>query len=112
MRPNKLEQPQKTFFFERDSGEIFAVGEQEAWSIFAGNNQVVGLRNRIPKLVGVSDGRKMHQAVLESHEIYKTDPAKALERIREGYDEELKSSLGHIERPRNFDKMGPGASFL
>lgn len=112
MKINKLEQPQKTFFFERHDGSIIAAGEQEASTLYYKKNQVIGYDFPKPKLIGVSDGKLMYLAVKEAHEIFRTDQNAAMERLRKGHDEELEVARGHIEVPRNFDKMGDGAGLL
>lgn len=112
MKVHKLEKPQKTFFFERQDGSIISVGEQEAWNLHARKNQVIGQDIPKPKLIGVSDGMKVHQAIKEAHEIFRTDSEAAQERVRRGHDEELEAARGHIILPRNFDKMGDGADFI
>jgi len=106
MRPNKVEAPQQTWFFERPDGSIFATQEQEAWNIYAGRVQVAGLRTNPPKIVGVSDGRAYWKAVAEAHEISKTDIEGAKERLRKGFDEELAVAKGRIIVPRNMDTIG------
>lgn len=112
MKIHKLEKPQKTFFFERHDGSIISVGEQEAWGLYARKNQVIGQDIPKPKLIGVSDGLKMHEAISEAHKIFRTDPEAAQARIRKGHEEELEVARGHIIKPRNFDKMGDGADMI
>lgn len=106
MKPNKVESSQKTFFFERQDGSTFPAGEQEAWSILNNRNQVIGQRHSKLKLIGVSDGRLFQQAVLESHDLAKTNPEAALKRLKLGEEQELEQARGKIERPRNFDTVG------
>lgn len=104
--------PKLTFFFERHDGTIISAGEQEASNLYYKKNQVVGFDIPKPKLIGVSDGSLMYQAVKEAHEIYKTDQDKAVERIRQGHADELEKARGNIIKPRNFDKMGDGAYLI
>lgn len=107
MRPHQIERPTKTFFFERSDGTTFATQEDEAWRIYSTGNQVIGFPRDKPKLVGVSDGTKMHQAVIEAHALV-GDPEQAKDRLRKGYEEELESARGHLEKPRNMDTIGRG----
>ena len=104
LKPNKVENAEKTFFFERHDGSVVAVKEQEAWHIMTKGNQKVGVVMPLPKLIGVSDGSKFRQAVMDAHKLHaegKTDEAR--ERLRQGEAEELEAARGHIEHPRNFD---------
>lgn len=114
MQPNRIEPPQKTFFFERHDGSIITTNEAEAWRIINGRIQTY-IRKPAPKLVGVSNGEKYYRAVIESHELARVDPVtgvlslenkeKALQRLRDGWKEEFEAAKGHIEHPRNFDTV-------
>lgn len=112
MKVNKLEQPKKTFFFERHDGSVISVGETEAWNLYARKNQVIGVEIPRPKLIGVSDGKMMYQAVQDAHKLFAEDPEKAFERLRKGEQEELEAARGKITLPRNMDKQGDGAQFI
>lgn len=102
MQANQIEAPRKTFWFERHNGTVFCVHEEEAWRIISNRNQAY-LRHQAPKLIGVSDGTLFWKAVMDAHDLVKTDPEKAKERIRQGQQEELESGRGKIIMPRNFD---------
>lgn len=103
---SKSERPQKTFFFERPDGSTFSVNEAEAWNVYTGKNQIVGFQTVRPKLIGVSDGSKVAQAIIEAKEIFKTEGfEKAQQRVKQGHEEEIESARGHIEKPRNFDMV-------
>ena len=112
MKVHKLEQPQRTFFFERHDGSIIAVNEREAWSIYNNRNQMLGVRYERPKLIGTSEGLKMFQAVKESHELFKTDQTQAIARLKTGEQEELEAARGNIVPPRDMDKMGTAKEFI
>ena len=104
---DKIESPQKTFFFERSDGSIFCTNEEEAWAIYSGKNQVIGFRPAIPKLIGTSDGKITNQATLEAKEIFQKEGlAKAQEHIRTAQGLELESARKTIIPPRNFDTIG------
>lgn len=105
MKANQLERPQKTFFFEREDGSRFFVGEREAWAVFKNHNQIIGQPRARTKLVGVSNGMKFHNAVAEAHQMYLTDPEGAKARIKQGEEEEWEAAKGNIEHPRNFDTI-------
>jgi len=105
MKPNQIEPPKKIFFFEREDGSIFHVGEREAWAVYKGHNQTVGISRPRLKLVGVSNGMKFHEAVIEAHELNRTNPQAALERIKKGENDEWEAAKGHIEIPRDFDTV-------
>lgn len=101
---HKVEAPQKTFFFERFDGSVICVQEVEAHNLLKGRGKALGPVRTRPKLIGVSDGTKFHQAVVEAHALHKSgETQKALDRLRQGEQEELESARGHIERPRDFD---------
>lgn len=103
---HKLEDPQKTYFFERFDGSVICVQEQEAHTLLKGRVKVIGPQQAKPKLIGVSDGSKFHQAVQEAHALHREGKtAEALQRLRDGEKEELESARGHIEMPRNFDAI-------
>ena len=102
----KIEQPQKTFFFERLDGNIFCVGEEAAWNIYSGKSQTVGWRVAPPKLIGTSDGKIAQQAIIEARAIFEKEGlAAAQEHIREGQRLEQEEAIKHPEPPRNFDRV-------
>ena len=104
---DKIESPQKTFFFERSDGSIFFTNEQEAWIIYSGKSQMVGIRPSIPKLIGTSDGKITNQATLEARAIFHSDGLeKAQEHIRKAQELELETARKTIIPPRNFDTIG------
>lgn len=99
--------PEKTFFFQREDGSVFSVNEQEAWSIYTGKMQTVGVRTYPPKLIGTSDGIIFHRAVQEAKEINKKDGFEAAQdHIRKGIDLELEEAKKHPQRPRDFSSIG------
>lgn len=99
--------PEKTFFFQRENGSIFSVNEQEAWSIWTGKMQTIGVRTYPPKLIGTSDGRIFHKAVQEAKEINKTKGfEEAQDHIRKGMELELEEAKKHPERPKDFSAIG------
>lgn len=103
----KIEQPQKTFFFERADGTIFSVNEQAAWTIYSGKSQTIGKRLPIPKLIGTSDGKIVNQAVSELKSIFEKEGLeKAQEYLKMAHEMELVSAKEHIIPPRNFDTIG------
>lgn len=112
MKVHKLERPQRTFFFERYDGSIIAVNEPEAWNLYTNRTQTVGWRFTPPKLIGTSEGLIMYEAVKEAHELFKTDPDGAQERLKRGHQEELEKARGNIIPPRSADKMGTGSEFI
>jgi hypothetical protein len=104
MKIHRLEPPQKTFFFERKDGSVFPTDERDAWRIINGRNQTYIVGDK-PKLIGVSDGKLFHQAVMEAHEMFEKDPEGAKQRIKDGQQEEQDFARGKIEMPRDFDKI-------
>lgn len=103
----RIDQPVKTWFFEKSNGSIVSVQEAEAWRIWSGKNQIVGQQVARPKLIGVSDGKLYFKALVEAREVAKAEGLeKAQERIRQGYQEEIESARGNIVAPRNFDTIG------
>lgn len=112
MKIHKLEKPQKTFFFERPNGQVFSVKESEAWELLKGRGQVIGAERVRNKIIGVSDGKIFYQAVMEAHELSKTDPQAALERLRQGERDELAAARNNIEMPQDMDKFGEGKALI
>jgi hypothetical protein len=94
---HRLEKPRKTWFFERHDGSIVAVGNDEAFFILKGNNNY----HRTMKMIGCSDGVTFHNAVVESHNIFRTtqDIKLAQEKLREGERAEIEKARGNMERP-------------
>jgi hypothetical protein len=111
MQPkNHIENPTQTFFFERPDGTRFSCSEKEAWNIHCRRNQILGERIDHPKLVGTSDGRAYHQAVIEAVALEnegKREEAQA--RLRLGEEEEFAVAKGNIIQPRDMDRMGSGS---
>lgn len=102
MDGGKVEPPQKVYFYERPDGSIVHTDAKEAW----------GFHKKF-KQIGVSDGVKYHQAVLESRDLFRQQGlAAAQDRLRQGFAEELEAARGKLERPPNADKMGNGAHLI
>jgi hypothetical protein len=109
----KVENAQKTFFYERPDGTIFAVQEKEAWNIAKNRNQIAGVRTYPPKLIGTGDGTRFQKAVQDAVALEaagKPDEARA--RLLEGEQEELEAARGTVIHPRNMDKAGDGAYLI
>lgn len=109
-----LGRPQKTWFFEKENGSIIALQEAEAWRLYSGKNQILGLRTPRPKIIGVSDGTTYYQAIVEAVKIAKDIGAEqgqeagilaGQEHMRKGFALEIEVARGHIEKPRNFDMV-------
>lgn len=104
---DKSYRPERTFFFQRENGSIFSVGEAEAWSIYTGKLQTVGIRNIPPKLIGTSDGLIFNKAVQEAREIFKVSGIEAAQaHIRQGHSAELEEAKKHPQKPRDFSSVG------
>lgn len=106
----KIVRAEKVYFFERSDGSVIAASGPEAWGLYARKNQIVGYESSKCRLVGTGDGLIFRQAIVEAQKI--TDVALAKERIVKGQADELEACRGKIIPPPNFDKMGPGASFI
>jgi hypothetical protein len=98
------EQPQTTYFFERWDGSVFATNGRDAWAVYSGR---IKAASGVNKLIGTSDGRIYHDAVTESHEIYKKtgDFAMARAVLKKGFDDELAAAKSKIIPPPNYDKI-------
>lgn len=109
VKPNQVERAQTTYFFEKPDGKIIAATDRQAWQLYARPNQIIKANRQRFKLVGTSDGTLYQKAVLESHEIFKTQGLEAAQkRLREGFDQELAVARGKIIPPPNFDTIGRG----
>lgn len=96
----------QVFFFERNDGEVIAVEENEAWSLYTRRPQILGSTKRIEfKLVGVGDGNVFREALGRAQLAGQTDIKKAQEIIRQGQKDELEACRGRIIPPRNMDKI-------
>lgn len=60
--------PQKTWFFKRGDGEIFATGEKEAWEILRNRGNWM---RRDFKLIGASDGKTFGRVLADSANLKK-----------------------------------------
>lgn len=109
-----LGRPQKTWFFQKEDKSIVALQEAEAWRLYSGKNQMIGLRRPRTEIIGVGSGEIYHKAVVEAVQIAKQVGAESgkeagvkagQEHIRKGYAAEIEAAMGHIERPRNFDMV-------
>ena len=110
MQPQqKLESPQKTYFFERADGSIFHTQESEAWHVLKGRNQTLGERRQPAKLIGVSDGRLYYEAVIKAIDLQRAGNLLGGQAIlRDALAQEIERARGKIEMPRNFDTIGQG----
>lgn len=103
---HKVDAPQKTFFFEREDGTVFGVNEQAAWNIYSGKAQVIGFRNKQPKLVGTSNGMIVNNSLMQAKVIFETEGIeKAQAYLRQAQELEIEEAKKHPEAPRNFDTM-------
>lgn len=103
----RVERAKPTWFFEQPNGKIIAVGEEEAWRIYTGKNQIIGQRPYPFKIIGVGKGQIYEKAVAEAIELKnagKDEESKAC--LRKGFEDELESARGNIVAPRNFDMIG------
>jgi hypothetical protein len=86
----QIEQPKKTFFFEKKDGTVFAVGEREAVNL---------VKKR--KLIGVSDGKKfvevLRSAKLMHGDVVEESVYKDL--LQRAFNAELEAARGKIELP-------------
>lgn len=99
--------PEKTFFFEKEDGTIFFVNEAEAWNIFSGKQQIIGIRNYPPKLIGTSDGTIYNKAMQEAKIIFKEKGYEAAEsHLHQGELLELEEARKHPQKPRDFSSIG------
>lgn len=107
VKPNKLEEAKKVFFFERNDGSILAVDEVQAWSLWARKQQMLYKHGKRPdfKLIGTGDGEIFRNAVMEAQAVVSTDLKKAQQILREGEAKELEACRGKIIAPRNMDTM-------
>ena len=108
IRPNKLEQAEKIFFFERNDGKIIAVKEQEAWNLYTRKVQVLGYNKKVVyTLIGVGDGLIFQNAVAEAQSITSNleNLPKMQDIIRKGQEAELEACRGRIIPPRDMDKI-------
>ncbi len=104
----RVEPAQKTYFYERENGSVIAVNAKEAWEI----EQKCLRRLLQMKQFGVSDGKIMQQAIIDSKQVLKTQGLEAAQaKIREAFVLEQAAAKGHFERPPNADVVGgtPGA---
>lgn len=104
VRPNKIEEARKTFWFQRFDGSVFCTYEEEAWKILNGRIKRLGPVTMPPRLVGVSDGTIYRDAVVAAHKFHSEGKMEeAQQSLREGYNKEYESGLGKLVMPRNFD---------
>lgn len=94
---HKLEPPQKTWFFQRPTGEIFGVHAIEAWNLL----QKTSLYQRDLKMIGQSDGTTFHNAVKEAHRVFGEtgDVAQSQAIIRKGEQDEIEAARGNLVYP-------------
>lgn len=103
-KQGKVEQNERTYFFERENGETFFAKAQEAWNIYKGRNQIIGFERPRIKFIGSSDGSTYKKAVQEAQAIFRQEGLeKAQERLRRGAEEELAVARGQLIPPPNFD---------
>lgn len=107
---NKILNKEPIFFFERSDGEILAVPEQQAWTLYSRRAQMLGKQPLTFKLVGTGDGTIFYTALREAQK--ETDINKAKELLKKGQQDEYEACKGKVIPPRNFDKFGDGAQFV
>lgn len=96
-KPNKIEPAQRTWFFQRENGEIFACHAVEAYNLTRKTSEY---QKRL-KLIGCSDGAIFQQAVRDSHRVFAEtkDVAQAQAVLRKGEQDELEVARGNIIQP-------------
>ena len=107
----KVEESQKTYFFQREDGKIIQTNALEAWSLWNNRSQILGRQKLRWKLIGVSNGALFRKAVEEAQRLMRSQGLSvAQERLRKGEEEELLVAKGHIEPPPNYDEIGRGGN--
>lgn len=108
--------PEKCFFFERPDGKIIQVGEQEAWNIYRGRNQVIGKGRVIYKYIGQSNGVEFLSAFNEARRLVRERGNIGLEEskeiIRAGFERELEIARSNTRPPSDGDKFGDGKDYI
>lgn len=105
-KQGKVEQNERTFFFQRENGEIFFAKGEEAWAIYKGRMNIVGQERPRIKFIGSSDGSLYRKAVEEAQAIFRQSGLeKGQERLRTGIAEEIEAARGNMVYPQNFDTI-------
>ena len=90
MKISYIEQPRKTFFYERKDGFVFACGLEEAYNC----------HDRF-KQVGVSDGKHYWDTLNEIRKVVETLPDEEVKKMMlKAYKEEIEIARGHFEDPK------------
>lgn len=101
MNVGQVEPARKTYFYERHDGSIVSCNDEGS----------AATMHRKFKQLGVSDGTKFRQAVIESHQLFRAgDKDGARARLLKGEQEELEAARGHFETPtirKVFEPNGP-----
>jgi len=99
----QVETPKKTYFWVRESGEVFATEEQEAYHI---QYVLVEKMGRKLQLYGVSDGKLYNQAVKEAIKIKEEQGlAEAQKYLRGAFEKEKAVAKGNLEKPPDLSTM-------
>jgi hypothetical protein len=88
----------KTWFLQKENGDISAVDEEAAWHMLQPNNYR-GTPKPVFKIAGVSNGHIYALAVESLTGV--TDMAERKAILKKGYDDEVAAARGHFEYPRN-----------
>ena len=98
----QIERPKKTFFYEKEDGEVFACNEQEA-----------ALFGRNYRLIGVSDGTAYNDFIknsgIKKNQVIPIQQAREI--LQGAFEAELAQARGKKERPQlqnvHFDTSFP-----
>lgn len=95
--PHKAEPAQRTWFFERPNGSIFACHAVEAYHLLRKTSEY----QKHLKLIGCSDGSVFAQAVIDSHRVFgeTKDFAQAQAILRKGEADEIERARGNMTLP-------------
>lgn len=100
----------KVWFFEREDGqgEVIAVEEAGAWAILRPSPNSRQPRYR---LIGVSFGEP-YATVVEKEIPKLKDPEEKKAALRKAFSETVEAARGHIEYPRNPNKLDINGQFI
>ncbi len=107
----KIEETQRTYFFERDNGTTFFTTGREAWSLIKRPTKVMKKETKRMKFLGSSNGQIFQKAVRDSHKVFREQGLSvAQEVIRKGESDELEAARGNMVYPPNYDMVDRGGN--
>lgn len=98
--------PSTSYFFKKRDGSFIAVDAKNAWQIYAGHSQIIGIQQEPWEYVGRTNGTKYIAAVKEAYKVLETEGKEVFEeKLDKALKDEYKLAKKDKTPPPNFTSI-------